>query len=301
MQPCVAILDGDFNVALGDHTRPALDGVVRDAARQAVAESRPSIEAGCPQQRFVVHVARLDGPASLRYAVFVEPRRDRRPLLDAYDRFGLTAREIDVLSMIMDGASNREIASALCIVEGTVQDHVRRLSAKAGTRRRGELLAKVFGIGAERELRPRPAQQRGDHTGLRASAGLGAEPFDVVADGQHREPELSRDLTGAVPAQQERQHVAFPRGQSKGPPGDADRVAFREALERRGHVPPRPAAQIHHVDEQRRQEQGGGLAASVAAREPDLRSHELSDPCGDAVLAGRAELGPLLEECVEPE
>ena len=51
-----------------------------------------------------------------------------------------------MLALIVDGASNREIADSLCIVESTVQDHVRNLFAKSGTRRRGELLAKVFGI-----------------------------------------------------------------------------------------------------------------------------------------------------------
>jgi DNA-binding CsgD family transcriptional regulator len=82
----------------------------------------------------------------MRYAMFVELRGSRHPLLDAYDRFGLSAREIDVLSLIVDGASNREIAETLCIVPGTVQNHVRSICAKSGAKRRGDLLARVFGV-----------------------------------------------------------------------------------------------------------------------------------------------------------
>ena len=63
--------------------------------------------------RHRVRVVRLHGPDPMRYAMFVERRGSRRPLLDAYDRFGLSAREMDVLSLIVDGASNRQIAEAL--------------------------------------------------------------------------------------------------------------------------------------------------------------------------------------------
>ena len=58
--------------------------------------------------------------------------QDLRPLLEAHDRFGLSAREVEVLALIVDGASNREIADALCIVPGTVQDHVHSICTKSG-------------------------------------------------------------------------------------------------------------------------------------------------------------------------
>jgi DNA-binding CsgD family transcriptional regulator len=88
----------------------------------------------------------MRGPDPVRYAMVVERRGSRRPLLRAYDRFGLSPREIEVLALIVDGASNREIARALSIVAGTVQDHVRAICAKTGAKRRGDLLARVFGL-----------------------------------------------------------------------------------------------------------------------------------------------------------
>jgi DNA-binding NarL/FixJ family response regulator len=44
----------------------------------------------------------------------------------------LTAREIEVLKLIVKGRSNREIASALVITEGTVKGHVNNILSKLG-------------------------------------------------------------------------------------------------------------------------------------------------------------------------
>lgn len=146
--PRVVILDADFNVVLADEADATLDTSVLHSARNAILDGLESVDVFLPNaQHYVVRVARLLGPPSMSYALFVEPRGFRRPLIDAFDRFGLTPREVEVLSLIVDGASNREIADALSIVENTVQDYVRRLCTKSGSRRRGDLLAKVFGVG----------------------------------------------------------------------------------------------------------------------------------------------------------
>jgi two-component system NarL family response regulator len=47
-------------------------------------------------------------------------------------RSELTARELQVLKLIVKGMSNREIASALHITEGTVKIHVNNLLGKLG-------------------------------------------------------------------------------------------------------------------------------------------------------------------------
>jgi DNA-binding NarL/FixJ family response regulator len=44
----------------------------------------------------------------------------------------LSEREIDVLSLIADGSSNKLIADRLTIVEDTVKGHVKRILAKLG-------------------------------------------------------------------------------------------------------------------------------------------------------------------------
>ncbi len=49
---------------------------------------------------------------------------------------GLTQREIEVLRLIAKGASNREIAEALAISEGTVKNHISNILSSLGLRDR---------------------------------------------------------------------------------------------------------------------------------------------------------------------
>jgi DNA-binding NarL/FixJ family response regulator len=66
-----------------------------------------------------------------------EPRpsapRDAKP--------GLTQRELDVLRLLVQGHSDREIAEALFIGTRTVQTHVANLFAKLGVNARAEAAA----------------------------------------------------------------------------------------------------------------------------------------------------------------
>ncbi|MGB5934190.1 MAG: response regulator transcription factor [Anaerolineae bacterium] len=50
--------------------------------------------------------------------------------LAAITRNGLTAREVEVLKLVAQGATNREIASALFITENTVRNHLKNILAK---------------------------------------------------------------------------------------------------------------------------------------------------------------------------
>jgi DNA-binding NarL/FixJ family response regulator len=53
--------------------------------------------------------------------------------------FGLTSREIEIISAIREGSSNREIASKLAISEETVKRHLSNIYAKLGVSSRLEL------------------------------------------------------------------------------------------------------------------------------------------------------------------
>ncbi|MEA3130656.1 MAG: hypothetical protein QOF46_2451, partial [Paraburkholderia sp.] len=57
--------------------------------------------------------------------------RNARPSPD-----GLTAREVEVLRLVAQGASNREIAARLVISEKTARNHVERTYAKIGVSNR---------------------------------------------------------------------------------------------------------------------------------------------------------------------
>jgi len=59
----------------------------------------------------------------------------------ANDDLGLTQRELEVLRLIADGYSNRQIAEHLFITEGTAGTHVSNILGKLGVRGRTEAAA----------------------------------------------------------------------------------------------------------------------------------------------------------------
>jgi DNA-binding NarL/FixJ family response regulator len=56
----------------------------------------------------------------------------------------LTPRESDVLRLIAEGKSNREIARALYVSEATVKTHVNRIFAKTGSRDRAQAIRYAY-------------------------------------------------------------------------------------------------------------------------------------------------------------
>jgi DNA-binding CsgD family transcriptional regulator len=66
----------------------------------------------------------------------------------ALDRLGITPREHEILVLIAQGLSNREIAGRLFVSENTVKTHSSRLFEKLGAKRRTQAvqLAKEAGL-----------------------------------------------------------------------------------------------------------------------------------------------------------
>lgn len=64
------------------------------------------------------------------------------------DRLAITPRELEILGLIAEGLSTREIAGRLFVSENTVKTHASRLFAKLGARRRTHAvqLAKEAGL-----------------------------------------------------------------------------------------------------------------------------------------------------------
>jgi LuxR family maltose regulon positive regulatory protein len=76
---------------------------------------------------------------------------DDRPLVDVRAQIDLveplTDRELEVLRLVADGMSNREIAEVLYITSGTVKTHVHNMCGKLGARNRTEAALKGRDLG----------------------------------------------------------------------------------------------------------------------------------------------------------
>jgi DNA-binding NarL/FixJ family response regulator len=110
-----ALRAGALGYLLKDVSADRLVEAVQAAAR-GESVLQPSVAA-----KVVARFAQLDDA----------PRTRPQPLV-----VPLSDRELDVLRLLADGRSNREIATALFLAEGTVKNHVTNVLAKLGARDR---------------------------------------------------------------------------------------------------------------------------------------------------------------------
>jgi DNA-binding CsgD family transcriptional regulator len=113
--------------------------------------------------------ARTLGAASLSRAIEEAARRAALPLVgEGQPRpqpdvmpFGLTPRELEVLTLVAAGDTNREIGATLFMSEKTASVHVSRILAKLGVRTRTQAAAVATraGLGAATRGGPGPADR----------------------------------------------------------------------------------------------------------------------------------------------
>jgi DNA-binding CsgD family transcriptional regulator len=94
---------------------------------------------------YVVRTTPLRGTNGLRIGVTIERMRTRNAIEQAARKFRLSARELDVLALVLDGCETRRVAEVLRIAPSTATDHVKRLLAKTRSRNRAELVARALG------------------------------------------------------------------------------------------------------------------------------------------------------------
>ena len=75
-------------------------------------------------------------PRDDRAARSPRPCRTLHPEPASVDALGITPRELEILSLVAQGLSNREIATRLFVSENTVKTHCSRAFDKLGARRR---------------------------------------------------------------------------------------------------------------------------------------------------------------------
>jgi DNA-binding NarL/FixJ family response regulator len=66
------------------------------------------------------------------------------PTDDGYESEALTMREVEIVRLMTGGYSNREIAGALFLSEGTVKNHVSNILSKLGVRDRTRAVLKAI-------------------------------------------------------------------------------------------------------------------------------------------------------------
>jgi DNA-binding CsgD family transcriptional regulator len=79
-----------------------------------------------------------------------EPMAAERPLASPAASLGLTRREGEVLALLAEGRTNRQIGRELFIAEKTASLHVSRILAKLGVASRGEAAAVAHRLGLDR-------------------------------------------------------------------------------------------------------------------------------------------------------
>ena len=79
-----------------------------------------------------------------RYALRIPADLSER-LLDVFDAAGLTDREKEIVTLMLQGKTNRAIAEELCITENTIKSHCRNIYLKFKVHNKSELLVELAG------------------------------------------------------------------------------------------------------------------------------------------------------------
>jgi DNA-binding CsgD family transcriptional regulator len=94
----------------------------------------------------------------------------------------LTRRELEILTLLSDGLSNKALARELKVSENTVKTHLANLYAKLGVRRRVEAVLAARKLGLDHSSRSHPNFTR------QGDAGSGATQESMSAPATRRSP-----------------------------------------------------------------------------------------------------------------
>jgi DNA-binding CsgD family transcriptional regulator len=168
------ILDRDLQIVLGwsaeERRRVALTRLHSRAAdrlpallEETVRELTCTWSADLDQQLpgvarpvpfLVVRTDPMTGPTGLFIGVRIDRFRPTNSLDGATARYHISPREVQVLSLLLDGEHLAEIGTRLHITSSTVQDHIRSLVEKTGSRNRSDLIARVLGWDVRADAAP---------------------------------------------------------------------------------------------------------------------------------------------------
>jgi DNA-binding NarL/FixJ family response regulator/tetratricopeptide (TPR) repeat protein len=166
----MARLDGSDAAAAWQQAAAALDAIPMPYSRAyalwrgaaaTLATSRDRTTAArdlAEARRIVIELrarpllAEVDGLAARARLDLPGPSDESVEVAPTDDGLGLTRREREILALLADGRTNRQIADALFITEGTAGTHVSNILGKLGVRGRTEAAAMAHRLGLVDEI-----------------------------------------------------------------------------------------------------------------------------------------------------
>jgi DNA-binding CsgD family transcriptional regulator len=112
-----------------------------DAADAASPRARLRTPSG---RWLVIHGSRVRDRLDGSVAIIIEEAKPSEVAPIIIQAYGLTDREADLVRLVVQGLSTKEIAAELYLSGYTVQDHLKSVFEKFGVRSRRELVAKLF-------------------------------------------------------------------------------------------------------------------------------------------------------------
>ncbi|HEY5258059.1 MAG TPA: helix-turn-helix transcriptional regulator [Candidatus Baltobacteraceae bacterium] len=163
-QPTMLVLDRDLKVVLtwdGQEGRDAaltelharlaqrLPPIIEETVRDLIASwtADPTTQASGvahPVPFLTVRTQPLSGPTGLFVGVLLERPPSDRVFNNAARAFRLSPRELETLALLLQGTTLSEVGKKMNITVSTVQDHIKNMLEKTGSRNRSELIAKLL-------------------------------------------------------------------------------------------------------------------------------------------------------------
>jgi DNA-binding CsgD family transcriptional regulator len=159
------VLDGDLSIVLGWSELPEeiaamavsatrlpsrIEETVRELTRDWTPDpSTRKTGVARPSPFLLILTQPLVGPGGYFIGVVVQLYREPHSLIAAAARFAMSPREAQVLVHLLEGSQIPEIGERLFITSSTVQDHIKSLLHKTGSKNRSHMIAQVLGWGRE--------------------------------------------------------------------------------------------------------------------------------------------------------
>jgi DNA-binding CsgD family transcriptional regulator len=141
--PKILIFDRDLHLVSHVESDPDYVETVRESVRRFTSGDAQEFE--LREDGSLLRVLPLHGRLS-GYAVLIEGARERDSVQKCARRYRLSARETEILRMLVQGLARQEIAARLGIGRTTVQSHVQKIGFKVGCTRRDEIVARALGM-----------------------------------------------------------------------------------------------------------------------------------------------------------